>query len=347
MKTTVLLIAIIAIISVPSYATELLEFEKNNIRVYNQVVPSVVNVSNIRRTNSWEYGTVEIPRGAGSGFVWDDKGHIITNYHVVAGGNKFTISFFQDKKQYEAELIGGEPNKDIAVLKLVKKPDFVKPVSLGTSKNLQVGQTGIAIGNPFGLDHTMTTGVISALGRQIESIGGAKIRDVVQTDAAINPGNSGGPLVNSGGELIGMNTMIISRSGSSAGLGFAVPVDTIKRIVDEIIKFGEVKRPGIGITIVPDQVKRRFEIEGGIVIGSVQPGGPAAQAGLKGMQRDSFGRIYLGDVIKKVDKKEVNTYDDIYHALEKYRIGDKVTITYEREGKTKSTEVRLVKISYD
>lgn len=344
MKVTFLLLTLFLSTTV---SAELFDYEKNNIAIYNQVVPSVVNVSNIRRANTWEYGTVEIPRGAGSGFVWDDQGHIITNYHVVAGGNKFTISFFQDKKQYEAQLVGGEPNKDIAVLKLVKKPDFLKPLAVGTSSNLQVGQSSIAIGNPYGLDHTMTRGVVSALGRQIESVGGAKIRDVIQTDAAINPGNSGGPLVNSRGKLIGMNTMIISRSGSSAGLGFAVPVDTIKRIADEIIKFGEVKRPGIGITIVPEQVKRRFEIDAGIVIGSVQPGGPAAKAGLKGMQRDSFGRIYLGDVLKKIDKKEVNTYDDIYHALEKYKIGDTVTISYEREGKLKSAEVRLIKISYD
>ena len=195
-------------------AGELLEYEKNNIKIYNKVVPSVVNVSTFRQGRTWEYGMVEIPRGAGSGIIWDHEGHLVTNYHVVANalsrrgnreakGAKVTISFFLGKDhQYEAEYVGGEPNKDIAVLRLKKRPDKLHPIQLGTSLGLQVGQGAIAIGNPFGLDHTMTSGIISALGRQIESIGGAKIRNVIQTDADINPGNSGGPLVNTSGNLL-------------------------------------------------------------------------------------------------------------------------------------------------
>ena len=330
----------------------LLEYEKNNIRIYNRVVPSVVNVSTFQQARSWEYGTVEVPRGAGSGIVWDDKGHIITNYHVVANalssrkrgaGGKVTISFYQEKAQYQAEYVGGEPNKDIAVIRLKKRPRKLFPIKLGSSQNLLVGQTAIAIGNPFGLDHSMTVGVISALGRQIDSIGGAKIHNVIQTDAAINPGNSGGPLVNTSGELIGMNTMIVSRSGSSAGLGFAVPVDTIKRIVTEIIRYGEVKRPGLGITIAPGHIRG---VKKGIVVGSVQEGGPAHAAGIEGMKQDNWGRIYLGDIITKIDHKEVNSYNDIYHLFEQYKIGQEVSVTYVRNGKQKTARLRLKKISH-
>ncbi|MCY4644996.1 MAG: trypsin-like peptidase domain-containing protein [Bacteriovoracales bacterium] len=337
----------------------LLDYEKNNVEVYRRVVPSVVNVSTFKKGRTWEYGTVEVPRGAGSGIVWDKDGHIITNYHVIAGvmgrrgspgkakSAKLTVSFFMDKVQYEATYVGGEPNKDIAVIKLKKRPSKLGPIELGTSKGLRVGQGAIAIGNPFGLDHTMTAGIISATGRQIESVGGATIRGVIQTDADINPGNSGGPLVDTSGKLIGMNTMIVSRSGSSAGLGFAVPVDTIKRIVKEIIQYGEVKRPGLGITLVTDEIiKRRFEISKGVIVGSVQQGGPAQKAGIEGMKQDRWGRIYLGDVLIKIGDTEVNNFDDIYHTLEKYKVGQKVTITYVREGKKKSASLRLKKISY-
>ena len=317
----------------------------------------MVNVSTFRKGRTWEYGMVEVPSGAGSGIVWDRAGHIVTNYHVVAGmfsnrlqrgdrGKKITISFFMGKSQYEAEYVGGESNKDIAVLRLKQKPAKLTPIEIGISKDLQVGQGAIAIGNPFGLDHTMTSGIVSALGRQIESIGGAKIRNVIQTDADINPGNSGGPLVDTSGKLIGMNTMIVSRSGSSAGLGFAVPVDTIKRIVSEIIRYGEIKRPGLGITLVSDKVKRHFDVKKGIIVGSVQKGGPAERAGLRGMKQDSWGRIYLGDVITAIDNNEVNSFDDIYHVLEKYSIAQKVTITYMRKGKKRTTQLTLKKISY-
>ncbi len=327
--------------------SSLQKWEENNINVYNKVVPSVVNVSSVQQARTWEYGTIEVPRGAGTGFVWDRAGHIITNYHVVAGGKKFYVSFYKDKKQYEAELVSGEKNKDIAVLRLKKKPSKLIPINPGKSSTLQVGQGAMAIGNPFGLDHTVTAGIISALGRQIESIGGAKIRDVIQTDAAINPGNSGGPLVNTNGELIGMNTMIISKSGSSAGLGFAVPVDTITRIVNEIIRYGEVKRPGIGITLIHPGIQKQFDVKKGIVIGGVIPGGPAQKAGITGMKRDQRGRYYIGDIILEVAGKKVNNFDDIYHALEKFRIGDEIEVLYLRDGKENKTKIKLSKLRFD
>ena len=202
----------------PAYA-DLLPWETNNIKVFQENAAAVVNVQNIKLGHTWwDYHPVEVPQGAGSGFVWDTDGHIVTNYHVVAQGNSFVITFKGDSKTYKAEVVGVEPKKDIAVLKLVDKTATpLVPIKLGSSKGLQVGQQAITIGSPFGLDHTMTSGIISAVDRSVLGIGGVSIRDVIQTDAAINPGNSGGPLLNSSGELIGMNTMIVSGSGSSAG----------------------------------------------------------------------------------------------------------------------------------
>src|SRR5690606_26242546 len=206
----------------PGY-TQLLTTEEKTIEIYRTALPSTVNVANIKLARNLFHGEVEMPQGAGSGFVWDKTGHIVTNYHVVRGGNTFVVTFHNDTKQYKAEIVGTAPQKDIAVLKLSENPATLTPIKLGHSKNLIVGQSSFAIGSPFGLDYTLTTGVVSALGRQIDGIGGVKIHDMIQTDAAINMGNSGGPLLNSSGELIGMNTVIFSTSGSSAGLGFAVP----------------------------------------------------------------------------------------------------------------------------
>lgn len=329
-------------LSIPSFSAALLDVENKTIDIYRKATPSTVNVSNIKLARNGFYGNVEIPQGAGSGWVWDDKGHIVTNSHVVEGGNSFVVTFYNDSKQYKAELVGTAREKDIAVLKLIEKPKSLTPFTLGYSKTLQVGQYSFAIGSPFGLDHTLTTGVISALGRQIEGFGGVKINDMIQTDAAINMGNSGGPLLNSAGELIGMNTMIFSTTGSSAGLGFAVPVDTIKMIVPQLIEHGKVIRPGLGIAIVPDSMKKRITgSEKGIIISYIDVKGPAAKAGLKGMTQDRFGRIYLGDIITKVDGKEVNSLDDIYQVLDSKKIGEIVSVEYRREGKTLSTKVTL------
>jgi S1-C subfamily serine protease len=321
--------------------SDLLEVEKRTIKIYESVVPSVVHVSNIKNQNSFFYGEIEVPQGAGSGFVWDQDGHIVTNFHVVQGGNKFLVSFHNDKKQYEAKLVGAEPKKDIAVLKLTEKPQKLTNVKAGNSKSLQVGQMAFAIGNPFGLDHSLTTGIISALGRKIDGIGGVKIHDMIQTDASINQGNSGGPLLNSSGELIGMNTMIFSTSGSSAGLGFAVPANAINSIVPQIVKHGKVVRPGLGIGILEESIRSRYIGEKGAAISFIDEQGPAAKAGLKGMTRDRQGRIFFGDVIIQIDGKDVNSLDDLYHLLENYKIGDTVTVKYLRDKKEFTTKLKL------
>lgn len=321
---------------------DLLNYEKNNVEIFKNVAPSVVNVSNIKiMRNFWDMETNEIPAGQGTGWVWNDSGYIVTNYHVVRGGDSFRISFHKDTKEYEAKIVGSEPRKDIAVLKLIKPPKNLRAVNVGSSKDLMVGQKAIAIGNPFGFDHTMTVGVVSATGRKIEGITGLKIHNMIQTDAAINPGNSGGPLLNSKGDVIGMNTQIVSGSGSSAGVGFSVPIDSIKRIVPQIIEHGKVIRPGLGIIPLEDHYAKYFGVKEGLVIRSVDPKGGAAKAGLKGMERDRRGRYFLGDIILSIDGKKINSLDDIFHILDSYKSGDTVEIKYDSEGKVKTTEVKL------
>ncbi len=325
----------------------LLESEKNTINVFENNVKSVVNVSNIRiaRTGWWFHSEeMEVPAGAGSGFVWDDDGHIVTNYHVIANGDSFVISFHKDKETYEAEVVGVYPQKDIAVLKLKKKPKKLYPIRPGVSKSLRVGQKALAIGNPFGLDHTMTSGIVSATDRKIRGVANVTIHGMIQTDCSINPGNSGGPLYDSQGKVIGMNTMIYSASGSSAGVGFSVPIDIIKSIVPQIIKHGKVKRPGLGIQLLEERLKYHFGIEEGIVIKYVDPKSPAAKAGLEGMSRDRRGRYLLGDILLKIDGKEVNNYDEIFNVLDNYNVGDEVKITFLRGDEKKTTTLKLMEL---
>lgn len=336
------LFIVLSLFSMQSWSADLLQVETKTIEIYRKAVPSTVNVSNIKLARNSFYGEVEIPQGAGSGFVYDDKGHIVTNFHVVQGGNTFVVTFHNDPKQYKATIVGTAPEKDIAVLKLTERPSKLSPITFGISKDLQVGQYSFAIGSPFGLDYTLTTGVISALGRKIDGIGGVKINDMIQTDAAINMGNSGGPLLDSSATLIGMNTVIFSTSGSSAGLGFAVPADTIKIIVPQIIQHGRVIRPGLGIGIVPDSMKRRIVGDDkGIIVSYVDEKGSAAKAGIKGMTQDRYGRTYLGDIILSVDGQDVNNLDDIFQVLEMKKIGDEVMVKYRREGKILATKVKL------
>ena len=322
----------------------LLENEKNTINIFKTSVHSVVNITNVKIGRaSWPFGrTQERKGGIGSGFVWDKDGHIVTNSHVVSGGNSFLVSFHKDKKQYKAKIIGAEPNKDIAILKLVDKPDSLKPVQIGSSSNLLVGQKTLAIGSPYGLDHTMTSGIISALKRVIEGFGGVTIKGVIQTDASINPGNSGGPLLNSAGQLIGMNTSIVSTSGASAGLGFAVPVDTIKRVVPQLIKYGKVIRPGLGIGIEENYTGTRK----GLIVLYTQENGAAEKAGLRGVRQDAYGKRYLGDIILKINGKETNSYNDIYHILDNYKVGDTIEVTFLRNGEVQTTKVKLTPLSY-
>ncbi len=324
-----------------SFSGELLDSEKRIINIYQKAVPSVVNVANIRYADTFFYGTVEVPQGTGTGFVWDEAGHIVTNFHVVQGGNSFIVTFHEDKKQYKAKVVGVSPKQDIAVLKLTEKPKNLRPISIGTSSGLQVGQMALALGNPYGFDHSLSQGIISAVGRKIDGIGGFKIHDMIQTDTAINQGNSGGPLLNSSGEVIGMNTMIVSRSGSSAGLGFAVPVDTIKRYTPQLIKYGKIIRPGLGVGVLEEEIRERYVGDKGAALSFVDPDGAAKKAGLQGMMRDRFGRIYVGDVILKINGTEVNNRDDVYYQLGKYKIGDTIEIEYQRDGKKKKVSVTL------
>lgn len=323
-----------------------LENERNTVSIFQENVQSVVNVSNIRlaRRGFFDLDPMEIPAGAGSGFVWDTQGHIVTNFHVIANGESFIVSFHQDPKQYEAVLVGSEPRQDIAVLKLKELPPNLKAVKPGNSQTLQVGQKAMAIGNPFGLDHTITEGIVSALDREILGIGDVKIRGMIQTDSSINPGNSGGPLLDSKGEVIGMNTMIYSRTGTSAGIGFAVPVQSIQRIVPQIIQYGKVIRPGLGIGVLPDHQRRRFRVESGIVVTFVDEKGPAAKAGIKGIVQDRRGRYFLGDVIVGIDKNKIDSFDDIYHVLDQYKIGDEVEVSLIRDDKPLKVKLKLTEI---
>lgn len=328
--------------SLANATSNLMPVENKTIEIYRRAVPSTVNVSNIKLARNFFYGEVEVPQGAGSGFVYDELGHIITNYHVVQGGSTFVVTFHNDPKQYKASIVGVAPEKDIAVLKLDNKPIKLSPIDFGSSKELLVGQHSFAIGSPFGLDYTLTTGVISALGRKIDGVGGVKINDMIQTDAAINMGNSGGPLLDSSGKLIGMNTVIFSTSGSSAGLGFAVPSDTIKVIVPQLIQHGKLIRPGLGIGIVPDNMKQRIVgDEKGIIVSYVDEKGSAKKAGIKGMTQDQFGRTYLGDIILSVDGQDVNSLDDIYQVLDKHKIGDEIVVKFRRDGKILAAKIKL------
>jgi len=322
----------------------LLETEKNTIRVFQNVSENVVNISNIQlQGNMASWRVTEVPAGSGSGFIWDENGYIVTNYHVVRGANKLMVNF-KDGSQVPATVIGGEPRKDIAVLKVeFPKGKKANPIKVSESSKLLVGQKAIAIGSPFGLDQTLTEGTISALGRSIPGVGGVTIRDMIQTDASINPGNSGGPLLDSRGYLIGMNTVIFSGSGSSAGIGFAVPSNTIRRMVNQIIKFGAVKQAGIGISKM-DIDPRRVGVEG-VIIRDVLDGGPADRAGLRGMRSNGRGDVELGDIIISVNKEEVKDYDELYNTLEGMEIGSEVEIGYIRDGKKQKTNVKLVDLS--
>lgn len=320
----------------------LTEDEQNTINIVNKTVNSVVFITNIQLVKDFFYQEEAVARGTGSGFVWDNNGHIVTNYHVIEEGDLFAVTL-PNQEYRKARLVGIVSEKDIAVLRVEGDLKGLTPFEIGNSSDLQVGQKVIAIGNPFGFDHTVTTGIVSALGRNIRGAGNVTIRGMIQTDASINPGNSGGPLLNSDGQLIGMNTMIFSQTGASSGIGFAVPVDTIKRVVPQLIKYGKVIRPGLGITLLPDQYSRSYNIEG-VIVREVVPNGPAHQAGIKGLGRDRFGRLFIRDVIIGIDNHKITSYDDLYNALDNYRIGDNITVTVERNGRKRNLQLTLMRL---
>lgn len=324
----------------PQTLAALIQDEQNTIDVVKKSVDSVVFITNIQLVRDFFFREDAVPRGSGSGFIWDNEGHIVTNYHVIEDGDIFSISL-PNQRQLKAKLVGKEPNKDIAVLKIEGDLKGLYPLKLGSSKILQVGQKVVAIGNPFGFDHSVTTGIVSALGRQMMGVGGVTIRDMIQTDASINPGNSGGPLLNSDGELIGMNTMIYSSTGTSAGIGFAVPVDIIKKIVPQIIRYGKVIRPGLGVSLLQDSYARRIGIEG-VAIVDVPARSEASRAGISGIARNRYGELYLQDIIVGIDAHKITSYDDLFNVLENYRVGETVTLIIKRNSKERKVRITLV-----
>ena len=314
--------------------------EANTTEVFSNASPSVVYVtSTALRRQMFSLNVLEIPQGAGSGFVWDDSGLIVTNYHVVARANKLTVTL-SDQREFDATVVGLAPERDLAVLRLIDPPEGLIELPLGDSSELSVGRKVLAIGNPFGLDTTLTVGVVSALGREIQSPSGRKIRGVIQTDAAINPGNSGGPLLNSLGQLVGVNTAIYSPSGASAGIGFAIPVSTVKEVVPQLIAYGKILRPVLGIERASDQWIKRNRIDGVPIVRTYR-GFPADDAGMIGARRVGRNDIALGDIITSVDGQDVKTNEDFLSAMEKHRVGDIVTIETLRDNKTLRFKVEL------
>jgi S1-C subfamily serine protease len=317
--------------------------EKNAIQVYNQTTPSVVFISTlVERVDLLSRNVTEIPQGTGSGFIWDDAGDVVTNFHVVRGasGARVTMS---DHTAYSADLVGTSPDDDLAVLRIRAPKDKLRPIIVGSSHDLQVGQRVYAIGDPFGLDQTMTHGIVSALGRTIQSVANTPINNVIQTDAAINPGNSGGPLIDSSGRLIGVNTAIYSPSGSSAGIGFAIPVDSVRRVIADLIAHGKVVRPSLGLALadqLSDAITSQMGVQGVLAVG-VRPTSPAARAGIRGTQRLEDGTISPGDVIQAVDGKKVTNAGELNAAIREHKPGDTVKLTIYRDGKPMEVNVQL------
>ena len=329
------------------FSAALTEDERNNIAVYEKVAEGVVNVTSTAMQLDFFFNAFPT-QGSGSGSVIDTKGHILTNHHVVADAEKLEVTL-GDGSKWPAKLVGSDPDNDLAVIKIDAPREKLKVISMGDSKNLKIGQKVLAIGNPFGLQRTLTTGVISSLGRTIRSAAGTLIEDVIQTDAAINPGNSGGPLLNSDGEIIGINSAIISPSGGNVGIGFAIPVNTAKRVVPDLLVKGYVSYPWIGATIqslIPEIAKyRKLKIERGAMIAEVVKGGPADKAGLKGgNQRVQVGNMIVlvgGDVVVKADQHDVKTNDELIHYIREKKPGDIILLKIYRDGNFVDMRVTL------
>jgi S1-C subfamily serine protease len=319
---------------------DLAEIERTTTEVFRTGSPSVVHITTlVTAAGPFSLDVQQIPQGTGSGFVWDKDGHIVTNHHVISDASG-TVIVLADGSSWQGRLVGSYPAKDLAVLAIDAPAHLLHPIAVGRSADLQVCQMAFAIGNPFGLDQTLTTGVVSALDREIESIPGRVIRNVIQTDAAVNPGNSGGPLLDSAGRLIGVNSSILSPSGASAGIGFAIPVDEVNRIVTELIRHGTIVRPSLGVALAPDQLTERLGLDGVLVM-RVDPNGPAARAGLRPTRRDLVGTVRLGDMIVAIDGDALKSTEDFFAALEAHKPGDQVTLTVERDGQQASIPITL------
>lgn len=317
--------------------------EQEIIKHFENLSPSVVYVTNLGvRRIGFSRDVTSIPQGTGSGFIWDKEGTIITNFHVIKGAQDVEVTL-SDGSVWKAKPVGFEPEKDLAVIDIDAPADKLSPIPVGRSGDLKVGQMVLAIGNPFGLDHTLTTGIISGLDREIRSPTRRPIQGVIQTDAAINPGNSGGPLLDSAGRLIGMNTAIFSPSGAYAGIGFAVPIDTINRMVPELLEHGKVTKPGLGITLASEAITHRLNIKGVLVLNVIE-GGPADKAGLKPTSRNPLGQVELGDILVRIDDNRLESIDDLFRYLDTKKVGDQVTVEYLRDDKVLKTDLTLERI---
>jgi len=312
--------------------------EKDVINLFENAAPSVVFITTSKlRQSYYSMDVTEIPKGSGTGFMWDEEGHIVTNFHVLDGGDRFSV-MLSDNSSLDAEVVGVAPSKDLAVLKIIAPSEKLRTLPKGQSSNLKVGQSAYAIGNPFGFDQTLTTGVVSALGREITAKNGRKIYDVIQTDAAINPGNSGGPLLNSSGKLIGVNTAIYSPSGAYSGIGFSIPVDVVKKIVPDLINYGRINRPVMGVELMNEN----YVNVTGAMISKVMKNSPADRAGLEGISRASNGRYIAGDIIKSIDNKAITSNTDLIETLEKYKPQDIVEIIYIRGDDENRVTMKLI-----
>ena len=322
-------------------AGDLAADEKATIQLFQQTSPSVVHITTLGLATDPFRRTFEVPQGTGTGFLWDNAGHVVTNFHVVRNASSATVTL-QNHQQFDATPVGAAPQYDLAVLRIKAPASGLREIPfIGSSADLQVGQKVFAIGNPFGLEQTLTTGIVSALGRTIQGAAGNPIEDVIQTDAAINPGNSGGPLLDSRGRLIGVNTAIYSTSGSSAGIGFAIPVDVVNRVVPQIVKNGRVTRPDMGVVLDPQysaQLARMMGAEGVLVAG-VKPDSPAAAAGIRSPVRTRRG--YDGDVIVGIDGKPTRDVGEYNRRLESYKAGDTVKVRVNRRGQETEVQVTL------
>jgi S1-C subfamily serine protease len=328
----------------PTVATD----EQNNIEIYKALAPGVVNIHSLSYARDFT-GFVEPQEGSGSGSVIDQDGNILTNYHVIEGATKLAVNF-GGEKNYAARVVGGDPDTDLAVIRLTEAPkEALTVVPLGDSDKLVVGQKVLAIGNPFGLDRTLTTGVISGLQRPIRARNGRPIEGAIQTDASINPGNSGGPLLDSHGRMIGINSQILSPTGISAGVGFAVPVNIAKRIVPELVRSGKVSRPKLGIgtrdvALLKSQNQVDLPVNEGVLVMQVAPGGAAANAGLRGLTQTENGDVALGDIIVGIDGEKVSDSDDLYKLLDKHQVGQTIQVQIVRNGRHMTVPVRLMEM---
>ena len=339
---------------------DLLPHELHTVRLFEAASPAIVNVDvTRRRVDPWSRRTVDVPAGSATGFLWDQRGHVVTNFHVIQSavrGGGATVTF-DDQTQYDAQLVGVSPDHDLAVLRIrpasqkdtLPEADDPDPrplphgLPLGDSGRLRVGQSVYAIGNPFGLDHTLTTGVVSAMDREIQSLTGRTLDAVIQTDAAINPGNSGGPLLDSAGRVVGVNTMIYSPSGASAGVGFAIPIDTVKRVVPQLIENGKYQRPTLGIQIddrVAAPLLQRLGKRGVLVL-QVQPDSPAQNAGLRPTARNDDGSLTVGDILLHIDQTRIESTDDLLNTLERKRAGDELTLRVWRQAQDREVTLTL------